>query len=400
MRIVFRTLVLVVSVAVLSACSLFGSDDDEALEPTELVDIETKVEVRRLWSSKIGGGAEFLRVALQPASDGNRIYAASRDGNVVALDPNSGKSVWRTALDMDLSAGPGIGDGLVVVGAADGYLVALNADSGEELWRTNVSGETLARPVVRDDTVVVLTIDNRLRAVSAFDGAERWIVEQSTPDLTMRGSASPVLVGSTVVAGFDNGRLVAVNIASGDTEWETMLSPPSGRSDLERLADIDGLISVVGQDIYASGYQGSVASIAAESGQMLWAREVSSYEGVSADWNNLYTVDDEGVVIAMTRRTGDESWRSNSLIRREPTVPVSFQTTVVVGDLEGYLHFFNNFDGDPVARVRVGSKAVTVEPIVFADKLFVQSDDGSVSAYMIEQPERPGDAPATSDEDV
>lgn len=400
MRIVFRTLVLVVSVAVLSACSLFGSDDDKALEPTELVDIETKVEVRRLWSSKIGGGAEFLRVALQPASDGNRIYAASRDGNVVALDPNSGKSVWRTALDMDLSAGPGIGDGLVVVGAADGYLVALNADSGEELWRTNVSGETLARPVVRDDTVVVLTIDNRLRAVSAFDGAERWIVEQSTPDLTMRGSASPVLVGSTVVAGFDNGRLVAVNIASGDTEWETMLSPPSGRSDLERLADIDGLISVVGQDIYASGYQGSVASIAAESGQMLWAREVSSYEGVSADWNNLYTVDDEGVVIAMTRRTGDESWRSNSLIRREPTVPVSFQTTVVVGDLEGYLHFFNNFDGDPVARVRVGSKAVTVEPIVFADKLFVQSDDGSVSAYTIKQPESPGDAPATSDEDA
>jgi outer membrane protein assembly factor BamB len=133
---------------------------------------------------------------------------------------------------------------------------------------------------------------------------------------------------------------------------------------------------------------------------MLWAREVSSYEGVSADWNNLYTVDDEGVVIALTRRTGDETWRSNSLIRREPTVPISFQTTVVVGDLEGYLHFFNNFDGDPVARVRVGGKAVTVEPIVVADKLLVQSDDGSVTAYTIQQPQRPGNAPATSDEDA
>lgn len=395
-----RVLGLVAVTAALSACSVFGGDDDEELEPTKLVDIETKVDVRRLWTSKVGGDAEFLRVALRPASDGNRVYAASRDGNVVALDPESGKTIWRTALEMDLSAGPGVGEDLVVVGAADGYLIALNADSGEEIWRVNLSGETLAQPVIRQDSVVALTIDNRLRAVSAYDGSPRWIVEQSTPDLTMRGSASPVVIGTSVIAGFDNGRLVAVDIDSGDTVWEAMLSPPSGRTDLERLTDVDGLISVVGQDVYAAGYHGSIASIASESGQMLWVREVSSYEGVSADWNNLYTVDEEGVVIAMTRRNGDESWRQSSLIRREPTVPVSFQTTVVVGDLEGYLHFFNNFDGDPVARVRIGSKAVSEEPIVFADKLFVQSDDGSVSAFSIRQPERPDDAPEISDEEA
>jgi outer membrane protein assembly factor BamB len=395
-----RTFGVVAAAVALSACSWFGGDDDEELEPTELVDIETKIKVRRLWSANIGGGAEFLRVALQPASDGNRIYAASRDGNVVALNPESGKTIWRNTLELNLSAGPGVGQGLVVVGDADGYLIALDADSGNEIWRTNLSGETLARPVISDDTVIALTIDNRLRAVSAFDGTERWIVEQSSPDLTMRGSAPPVLIGSTVVAGFDNGKLVAVSIDSGDTVWEAMLSPPSGRSDLERLSDIDGLISVVGQDIYASGYQGAIASIAAESGQMLWAREVSTYEGVSVDWNNVYTVDDEGVVIALTRRTGDESWRQSSLIRREPTVPVAFQTTVVVGDFDGYLHFFSNFDGDPVARIRVGSKAVSTDPVVFADKLFVQSDDGSVTAYTIQQPERPGNAPETSDEDA
>ena len=301
---------------------------------------------------------------------------------------------------MVLSAGPGIGENLVVVGAADGYLIALDAASGDEMWRTDLEGETLAQPAIDDGIVVVLTIDNLLRGLSAFDGSERWIVEQSTPDLTMRGSASPVLIGSTVVAGFDNGRLVAVSLDSGDTQWEALLSPPQGRSDLERLSDIDGMISVVGQDVYAGGYQGSLAAIAAESGQMLWSREVSSYEGVAADWNNLYTVDDEGVVIALTRRNGDESWRQNSLIRREPTVPVAYQTTVVVGDLEGYLHFFNNFDGDPVARVRVGKKAVSVEPVVFGDKLIVQSDDGSVSAYRIRQAERPGNSPEIADEDA
>lgn len=392
-----RTFALVATVFVFAACA---SDEEKELEPTELVDIETTVDVKRVWSTKIGDGAEFLLVALRPASDGNRLYAASRDGNVVALDPGSGKAVWRTELEMDLSAGPGVGEGLVVVGSADGILIALEADSGIELWRSNLSGETLAQPVIKDGTVITLTIDNRLRAISAFDGTERWTVEQATPTLTMRGSASPVLVGTSVIAGFDNGRLVAVDIATGSTEWEVMLSPPAGRSDLERLSDVDGLISVVGQDIYASGYQGALAALASESGQMLWSREVSSFEGVSADWNNLYTVDEEGVVIALVRRTGDESWRQNSLVRREPTVPIAFQTTVVVGDLEGYLHFFSNFDGDPVARVRAGSNAVSIEPLVVADRLFVQGDDGSVSAYMIRQPERPDTAPDVSDEDA
>ena len=178
-----------------------------------------------------------------------------------------------------------------------------------------------------------------------------------------------------------------------------MISPPTGRSDLERLADVDGMISVVGQDIYASGYHGAIAAIASESGQMLWAREVSSYEGVTADWNNLYTVDEEGVVIALTRRTGDESWRQTSLIRREPTVPVSYRTAVVVGDFDGYLHFFSNFDGDPVARVRAAGSAVSTAPIVAGDRLLVQSDDGKVTAYLIEQPERPGDVPAVSEQE-
>lgn len=399
MRSLVQSLTLVLAALAVSACGMFDDDDEKELEPVELVDIETKVKVRRLWSTKIGDGAEYLRVALQPAGDGNRVYAASRDGKVMALDSASGKTVWRTSLETSLSAGPGVGEGLVVVGAADGHLVALDAESGEEMWRANLRGETLAKPVIEDDTVIVLTIDNRLRALSAFDGSSRWILEQSTPDLTMRGSASPVTVGSTVIAGFDNGRLVAVDIESGDRVWESLLSPPSGRSDLERLSDIDGLISVVGQDVYASGYHGNLAAIAAESGQMMWSREVSSYEGVSADWNSLYTVDEEGVVIALVRRNGDESWRQNSLLRREPTVPVPYLTTVAVGDLEGYLHFFSNFDGEPMARERVGSKAISVEPIVVGSRLFVQSDDGSVSAYAIQLPESPGDVPPVADED-
>jgi outer membrane protein assembly factor BamB len=204
-----------------------------------------------------------------------------------------------------------------------------------------------------------------------------------------------------VITGFDNGRLVAINLDTGDIEWESMLSPPSGRSDLDRLADIDGDIAVVGQDVYASGYQGRVVSLAAESGQILWSRELSSYAGVSADWNSVYTTLDSGEVVAMNRSTGNEVWRQGSLLRREPTVPVSFQTTVVVGDLEGYLHFFSNVDGDPVARVRAGKHAVVGTPIVIADRLYVQSDDGTLSAWIVREPRRSRRrAPDTAEEDA
>jgi outer membrane protein assembly factor BamB len=395
---IFRTAGLLTVVMVLSACSLFGDDDDKKLEPKELTKIATKVNIKRVWKANIGGDAEFLRVALQPAGDGTRIYAASIDGNVIALNPANGKEHWRTKLDIALSAGPGVGDGLVVVVGSDGYIIALDAGTGAERWRADLTGESLARPVIKDNVVIALTIDNRLRALSAFDGSERWIFEQSTPLLTMRGSATPAVIGSTVFAGFDNGRLAALNVSSGDVIWETLLAPPSGRSDLERLSDVDGLISVVGQDLYAAGYQGNMAAMASESGQILWTREVSSFEGVSADWNNVYTVTEEGELVALSRSSGDEAWRQNALLRREPTLPVSFHTTVAVGDLEGYLHFFSNVDGEPVARLKVGGKAISNDPVVVADRLYVQSDSGSLSAFAVQQPKPARKAPDTEDD--
>jgi len=270
-----RNLLALSAVLLLSACGLFG-DDDEELEPAELIDFETKVPVKRLWSTKVGADAEFLRVALRPVGDGNRIYAASVNGNVVALDPEKGKQVWRNKLGIGLSSGPGVGEGLVAVVAADGYVVALSAEDGTEQWRAYISGESLATPLVNDEYVVVQTVDNKLTALSVFDGSERWTLEQSTPALTMRGSTSPMQVGQSIVTGFDNGRVMAINMETGDVEWDSMLAPPSGRSDLDRLSDIDGDIAVVGQDIYASGYQGRIASLAAESGQVLWARELST----------------------------------------------------------------------------------------------------------------------------
>lgn len=382
MNIRWLTAGLVVAMLLLNGCGLFGKKEEE-LKPMELVAIDETVKIKRIWTASLGGKSDYLRVALRPAGDGNRIYAASGNGNVSAFDPKSGKRIWRTKLDVELSGGPGVGEGRVAVAAKDGFVVVLDAATGEEQWRAETGAESLARPVIKDDSLIIQTIDNRLQAMSLYDGRSRWSVEQSTPALTMRGSSSPEIAGTTVVAGFDTGRLIAADLETGTVIWESLLSPPKGRSDLDRLSDIDGALAVVGQDLYAAGYQGRLAALAIESGQVLWSREISSYEGVAADWNSLYTARDNGEIIALTRRNGAEAWRNASLLRREPTLPIPFGTTVVVGDLEGYIHFFSTIDGEPVARERLGRDAITSDPLVIANTLYVQGDGGTLGAYVM-----------------
>lgn len=377
----------------LSGCGIFGGDKDEELQPQELVKFEPSLPVDRLWEAKLGGGSELLRIGLKPAGNAESVYAASRDGNVSAFDPATGNRLWRTELKLPLSAGPGVGENRVVVASSDGFLVCLGADDGREIWRTDIAGESLAPPLVQGDAVVAYTIDGRLSVRSLYNGSERWTLEQALPPLTLRGSAPPVIVGSTIIAGFDNGRLIASGLLDGATRWEVMLSPPTGRSDLERLSDIDGTLASVGQDLYATAYQGQLAALAAESGQILWTRDISTHVGVAADLENVYVVSETGELIALRRTNGSELWRHDMLLRRSPTAPVTFMNTVVVGDFEGFVHFFSNTDGSPVARVRVGKGMLSGPPTVIGGRLYVQSESGRLAAFEIETP----DAETTAD---
>jgi len=388
-RLVAHILLLGISVTTLSACGIFGGNDEKELEPTELLDFKQTLAIRKIWSGKVGDGSEFLRLSLQPSGDGVRIYAASIDGVVTAFNPLNGKRVWRVKLEETLTAGPGVGEDRLIVVTRQGEVICLNTVDGAKVWRSNIESESVAPPKLKNGIVVIATIDGKLRGLSVFDGEEKWVLEQALPPLTLRGTAAPVIVGNSVIAGFDNGRLLAAGLDDGIVEWETVLSQPTGRSDLERLADVDGAIAVVGQDVYAVGYHGRLAAVAAESGQVLWSREISSYSGIGADWENIYTLSDDGEVIGLLRRNGSEMWRQTALVRREPTSPVPFNTTVAVGDFEGYVHLFDNGDGTPVARVRVGKGLISGAPVVIGGTLVVQNESGAIAAFAVKQPERP-----------
>lgn len=375
----------------ITGCGIFGGDDD-VLPPKELIDFKASLPIKKVWSAKVGKEAEFLRLDLSPAGDAGRIFAAGRDGRVTAFNPENGKRLWQVDVDVPLSAGPGAGENYVVVAGSDGDLICLSAEDGREVWHINANGESLARPLIRNGSVIVQTIDGRLAVYSLFNGAEQWSIEQAPPRLTLRGNSSPVIAGTLVVAGFDNGRLVGTNLSTGVTAWESMLAPPSGRSDLERLADVDGSLAVVGQDVYAAGYHGRLAAVAAESGQILWAREISSHVGVGVDDANVYSVDETGELVALLRRNGSEVWRQDALLRREPTTPVAFDNAVAIGDFEGYVHLFSNVDGRPVARVRVGSGLLSGAPVTIGDRLYVQSESGVLAVYAVKWPKTKRDA--------
>lgn len=372
-----RILVVLAMLATLAAC-----DKDKSVEqPAELVDVNQTLRVDKLWSRGVGGGGEKLRLALGLAMANDVLYAASRDGKVYAIDPANGRTRWETKTDVELSAGPGAGDGLVVVGTNDGTVIALDAADGKQRWRAKLSGEVLAAPLVAGDRVVVRTVDGRLRALGSADGKEAWMVEDLVPRLTLRGTSPPVGAGDNVVGGFDSGRVMAVALASGDILWQAQVSSPRGRSELERLADIDAAVRVAGDEVYAIGYQGRIAMIALDSGQIWWTRDLSSYRDIGIDDDQLYVATSDGDVVALRRRDGSTVWQQTGLKRRGLGAPVAHGGAVVVGDFDGYLHWMDRGTGRFVARARPGSTRFATAPLVSGDRLFIVDDGGEVVAY-------------------
>jgi len=371
-----------------AACSLIAAcDKDKDVEPpAELVDIKTVLPVDRLWTSSVGGGGEKLRLALGIAYDDARLFAAARDGDVRAIDPANGRTIWQVDTKLDLSAGPGAGEGLVVVGATGGSVVALDAADGKQRWKAQVTGEVLSAPLVAGGKVVVRSVDGRMRALSAADGTEAWTVEDVVPRLTLRGTSAPVLAGDTVLCGFDSGKVMAVGLAGGEILWQAQVSTPHGRTELERLADVDAAVDVSGGDVYAVGYQGRAAMIALDSGQLWWTRDMSSYRGLALDDERLYVATSEGDVVALQRRDAGVVWTQTGLKRRALGTPAVVGRAVVVGDFDGYLHWLDRDSGTFIARERMGSDRISDAPLVVDDRLFVIDVGGRIAAY------RSGDA--------
>jgi outer membrane protein assembly factor BamB len=349
--------------------------------PAELVDFKASLAIDRVWSVSTGGGDDHMRLALAPVVEGDVLYAAGDGGDVLAIDAKTGRKIWKVDVDLPLSAGPGAGEGLVLVGSPDGDLVALDAATGAERWRTTLGGEILARPVAGDAMVVVHTVDGTVHGLKAADGSQVWTYEQPVPRLSLRGTAPPVIAGDSAICAFDNGKVASLGLADGDLLWSATVATPRGRTELERLVDIDSAVEVAGDDIFVVGYQGRAAMLARNSGQIWWARDVSSYRGLTLDDSSLYVSTAEGAVLSLSRRDGTEQWRQNGLRLRGLTAPAVDGTAIVVGDFEGYVHWLDRDSGEMAARSSAGGDRITNAPVAAHGMVFVQSDGGTVYAF-------------------
>lgn len=375
---------LLLSLGLAALLVLAGCSKDKDVEPPAvLVKFPVTLPVKKLWGDNVGGGKKqrVLRLGLGPSLDNGLVFAASHKGEVIALVVDTGKEAWLKKLKAPLSAGPAAGFGLVVVGSSKGAVIALDAATGNERWRAKVNSELLSAPAIGDKVVVLRAVDGRLHGLDAGTGKELWQVEQQVPRLSLRGTATPIVAKELAISGFDNGKVMAVNLNNGDTVWDTALASPHGRTELDRLVDIDSAVRVVGDNVFAAGYQGRTAMLALESGQIWWAHDMSSYRGLVVDDENLYVTQSDGTVIAMRQRDGSELWRNDKLLRRGLSTPVETTTAVVIADYQGYVHWLDKKTGQLVAREHVAKERVGNPPVATGDTVVVMTDGGKMAAY-------------------
>jgi len=363
---------------ILSACS----DDDNAEPPAELVDFKQTLEVKELWSVDTGNGVGQLFIKLFPLILDDRIVVTDRDGNVSAYALQTGKKLWQTALDISVSGGVGGDNNHLVISGRNGHVVLLDA-KGKLVWKVDASSEVLMPAQIAGHSIIIRSVDGRISALNIKDGSEQWTYRRDVPALTLRGNSSPIIKQGYIFNGLDNGRLVTLDLLDGHTVFDIAVASPAGRSELERLVDIDGHAEMLKDTLYMASYQGRVISLDVRRGQLNWSRKLSAYNGVSYSSNSLFISDDKDSIWALDSKNGATLWKQEKLRARKITRPIVINKSIVVADYQGYLHFISQFDGHFQARIETDDSGVIVPPIEHDGRLYVVTRDGELFAFEI-----------------
>ena len=405
---IFVTLSFAASISGCATVSGWFEDDEEA-EIRKLPELTQAFDTKVLWTKSIGGGVDDYFSRLSPAVGYGKIFAADREGEIVALDPRDGKKIWSVIISRKsnesslsnlyglfagnvsakISGGLSLAYNAVYFGTEDGIVYSLNEADGTINWQTKVPSEVIAAPAIDENVVVVNTVSGSLMGLDALTGEVKWQNDSDVPPLTLRGISTPAATAGGAIVGLANGRLRVSIIDSGLTAWETVIAKPTGATELDRIVDIDSKPLVFGGTVFIVSYGGSLAAVELRSGNIIWTREYASFRDVTIDGNRLFVTDNNSNVYAIDRRNGVELWSNNKLRRRNLTAATPVGDYVVVGDKFGYLHYFTQEDGTYVSRIEIGSndedEGIYVEPIYSDDIFVVQTRDGKLSVLSIPQ---------------
>lgn len=394
----------------LSGCSWFSwlpwvdgdkKKDNESLKPAKLTKYEPEVSVQRLWKASVGKGLGRKYLRIRPAILADQIYAADGYGRVEAFDRFTGKRTWRAQLDAEsggflsglnlldrtdpsfVSGGVGVGGGQVYIGTTNGELLAFSASDGTLNWRQKVDGEVLAPAITGEGLVFVQTIDGSLMALEIETGEVRWEIDNQVPILTLRGTATPVYEAGVVYAGFASGAVVAVRAENGEPIWNHLVMLPEGRSELERMVDVDSTPLLAGPMVYAVAYQGNLRGLRRQDGNPLWELPMSSFLDLDTGYGHVYVVDEDDTIIAVDTRTAEESWRQDALARRKLSSPIAFSNYLAVTDDDGYIHILAQSDGRLLGRRKLDGKGVRSRMVYADGTLYAFGNSGSLQALEV-----------------
>ncbi|MGJ8681172.1 outer membrane protein assembly factor BamB [Paraglaciecola sp.] len=397
---------LVSSCLVFSGCTTVANwfyDDDE-IEIRRLQPIESKFTPVQKWSVDLGDGVGNFFSKLKPAVNYKKVFAADRQGMIAAFEQETGKKVWQrnlatykdegltasvkklwsSGIPAKIAGGVTVAYETVFFGTENGEVIALDANTGEQKWITTVKGEVLASPAVDSGVVVVNTGSGFVYALNSADGEELWSHESDVPPLSLRGVSAPSAANGGAIIGTATGKLVVNVIANGQSAWEQVISAATGVTELERIVDIDSQPLVANGIIYVISYDGTLAAVEMRSGRIIWKREYKSYRSLSLSGSSLFVVDNNSYVYALDIRNGVELWSQGALKKRLLTAVTPVGDYVVAGDQYGYLHWFDKTDGSLVARLEVGAddedESIYSAPVAQGNMLYTQTRDGKLVA--------------------
>lgn len=388
----YRWLVAFALIVSLSGCSTIKGwfefdDDDDPKQPAKLVEFDQTIKIKKLWSHGIGNGQGAGFYQIQPAIKGGVIFAAAADGHVEAFDKLSGKSLWDVELELPLSGGIGVYGDALLLGSSDGFVLKVDATSGAVLWTTRLNGEVMSVPGSNGKHVLAHTLDGKLQGLDFETGAVIWTYDSIVPALTLRGSGSPLINGNSAYVGFANGRVLAFDTATGGINWEVRVAIPQGRSEIERVVDIDGTMTLLGDELFAASYQGRLVAVNVTDGRKLWQQDVSSFSGVSQGFGNVYVADEDGTVFAYQRNGRGERWAQTALAYRGLSRPTPVSSYLAVGDREGYVHFLSQVDGEFAGRIEADDDGIRADMLAEENIIYVYGNSGDLIAYEIKSKE-------------
>jgi outer membrane protein assembly factor BamB len=368
-----RAPVAIILVAILGGC--FGGVNK--IKPAELQPVTALVGARQSWSTRIGP----VNFPLDVNVSGTSLAVASSDGTVAVLDAQTGRDVWRVALNTPIAAGVGSDGKVVAVVTKANEVIALQ--DGRELWRQKLNAQAFTAPFVAGARVFVLAAD---RSVNAFDGQtgrKLWVQQRPSEPLVLRQSGVMLAVGDTLVLGLA-GRLAGLDPANGSIRWEAPIASPRGINDVERLVDLVGRVSREGDTVCARAFQASIGCVDVVRGSLLWTKPANGAQGIHGDDRLLFGTEADGTVIAWRRSDGERAWSTDRLRYRGLTAPLVVGRSVAIGDFTGFIHLLSREDGSLLNRLPTDGSAIAAAPVLAGNTLIAVTHNGGVYGF---QPE-------------